>query len=79
MQIRLTDDELERFRMAVRSMSRQSRTYVMLRDELSTQGHWKAAPRGKPTAANFGSKRYPGAPKLNSTSHRETNYRATDD
>jgi len=52
-QLRLTNGELARFRMAIRRMSTRSRTYEMLREELTARGNWKNAPRGKPSIANF--------------------------
>ena len=68
MQNRLKASEVERLRLMIREMSYDSLLYRLLKEELSARGHWKAAPRGKPSIAN-----------LNGTSPRETNYSATDD
>jgi hypothetical protein len=32
----------------IRTMSRDSRLYKMLKEELKAQGHWKQKPRGRP-------------------------------
>jgi len=39
---------IERFRMLIRRMTRDSLLYEMLKDELEKLGHWKQKPRGKP-------------------------------
>jgi hypothetical protein len=48
MQIRFSDEELARLRVGIRSMTRDSRLYKLLRDELSLRGNWKQMRRGKP-------------------------------
>jgi len=48
MPIRSNRSEIERFRMLIRGMSRDSILYKMLQEELEKLGHWKQKPRGKP-------------------------------
>jgi len=46
--MRSNAEEIERFRMLIRAMSRDSILYKMLQEELTALGHWKQKPRGKP-------------------------------
>jgi hypothetical protein len=46
--MRSNAEEIERFRLLIRQMSRDSILYRMLQKELTTLGHWKQKPRGKP-------------------------------
>jgi hypothetical protein len=46
-QVRFTDGELARLRAGIRGMSRESRLYRLLRDELKARGNWKQAARNK--------------------------------
>lgn len=49
---RLSQEMQSKLRQMIRSMSRDSALYRLLRDELKTLGHWKQAPRGNPRAGH---------------------------
>lgn len=54
MAIRLKRAEVERLRLIVRNMSRDSAIYKMLKSELSGLGHWKNRPRRIPKSGFVG-------------------------
>jgi len=39
--------EVDRLKLLIRKMTRHSKVYKVLRDELRLIGHWKNRPRGK--------------------------------
>lgn len=41
-------EEIERLRVLVRSMSRESAVFKMLKEELGALGYWRNKARGKP-------------------------------
>lgn len=49
--MRAKQEEIELFRQLIRTMSRDSLVYKMLKRELRSLGHWKNRPGGRPASA----------------------------
>lgn len=45
--------DLDRLRIEIRTMSRHSKLYTVLKEELTQIDHWKAQKRGNPKKANM--------------------------
>lgn len=42
---------IEYLRVMIRRMTRETKLYKLLKEELTAQGYWKAKPRGNPKKA----------------------------